>query len=126
MSLRTPLYAVKGLGSAKEGAHHWWVQRLTSIALVPLMLWFVISLALLGNLNYESAVAWVQSPFVAVGLSLLVVVMFYHVQLGVQLIIEDYVHGKAALLTLLVVTKFGCWAFGLAGIFAVAKIAISG
>ena len=123
MSLRTPLSAAKGLGSAKEGAHHWWVQRLTSIALVPLMLWFVISLALLGNLSYESAVAWVQFPFVAVGLSLLVVVMFYHVQLGVQVIIEDYVHGWLKI-TSIILLNFACIAFVFIGLFSIIKVAL--
>ena len=123
MSLRTPLSAAKGLGSAKEGAHHWWVQRLTSIALVPLMLWLVISLALLGNLTYESAVAWVQSPFVAVGLSLLVVVMFYHVQLGVQVIIEDYVHGWLKI-TSIILFNFACIAFVFIGLLSIIKVAL--
>ena len=123
MSLRTPLSAAKGLGSAKEGAHHWWVQRLTSIALVPLMLWLIISLALLGNLSYESAVAWVQSPFVAVGLSLLVVVMFYHVQLGVQVIIEDYVHGWLKI-TSIILLNFACIALVFIGLFSIIKVAL--
>ena len=123
MSLRTPLSAAKGLGSAKEGAHHWWVQRLTSIALVPLMLWFTISLALLGNLSYESAVAWIHSPFVAIGLSLLVVVMFYHVQLGIQVIIEDYVHGWLKIASLILL-NFACITLVFIGLFSIIKVAL--
>jgi succinate dehydrogenase / fumarate reductase membrane anchor subunit len=123
MSLRTPLSSAKGLGSAKEGAHHWWAQRLTSIALVPLMLWLAISLALLGNLSYEAAVAWVQSPFVAIALSLLVVVMFYHVQLGVQVIIEDYVHGWLKIASIILL-NFACIAFVFIGLFSIFKVAV--
>ncbi|MEM7304466.1 MAG: succinate dehydrogenase, hydrophobic membrane anchor protein [Pseudomonadota bacterium] len=123
MSLRTPLSTAKGLGSAKEGAHHWWMQRLTSIALVPLMLWLVISLALLGNMSYESAVAWVKSPFVAVGLSLVIVVMFYHVQLGVQVIVEDYVHGWLKIASIIML-NFACIAMAFIGLFSIIKVAL--
>ena len=123
MSLRTPLSTAKGLGSAKEGAHHWWMQRLTSIALVPLMLWFAISLASMGNLSHASAVAWVQSPFVAVGLSLLVVVMFYHVQLGIQVIIEDYVHGWLKIASIILL-NFSCISLVFIGLYSIIKVAL--
>ena len=123
MSLRTPLSSAKGLGSAKEGAHHWWMQRLTSIALVPLMLWLAISLAFLGDLSYQAAVAWMQAPFVAVGLSLSIVVMFYHLQLGLQVIIEDYVHGWLKI-TSLILLNFICILFVFIGLFSIIKVAL--
>lgn len=123
MSLRTPLSQAKGLGSAKEGAHHWWAQRLTSVALVPLMLWLVVTLASWGEFTYGDAIAWMQSPLVAVGLALLVVVMFYHLQLGVQVIIEDYVHGWLKIVSL-VLLNFACISLAFIGLFSIIKVSL--
>ena len=123
MSLRTPLSHAKGLGSAKEGAGHWWAQRLTSIALVPLTLWLVVAIASFGELSYGSAIEWMQSPLVAVALALLVVVMFYHVQLGLQVIIEDYVHGWLKIISLVLV-NFACIAFVFMGLFSIIKVSL--
>ncbi len=123
MSLRTPLSNAKGLGSAKEGAHHWWAQRLTSIALVPLTIWLAFSIASFNDYTYETVVAWMQSPLVAVSLALLVVTMFYHVQLGIQVIIEDYVGGwlkVASLITL----NFACIALSFLGLFSIIKVSL--
>lgn len=123
MSLRTPLSHAKGLGSAKEGAHHWWAQRLTSIALVPLTIWLAYSIASFGEYNYSDVVIWMQSPIVAVALALLVVTMFYHVQLGIQVIIEDYVGGwlKVASLILL---NFACISLVFIGLFSIIKVSL--
>ena len=123
VSLRTPLSNAKGLGSAKEGAGHWWVQRLTSVALVPLMLWLVLTLATFDELSYETAIEWMQSPLVAVGLALLVVVMFYHVQLGIQVIVEDYVHGWLKIVTL-VLLNFSCISLVFIGLFSIIKVSL--
>src|SRR5271166_6333919 len=91
-SLRSPLGRVVGLGSAKEGVEHWWMQRLTAVALIPLALWFVISLiAHLGG-DLGSAVAWIGAPVPAILMILLLGATFYHAALGVQVVIEDYVH----------------------------------
>jgi len=123
MSLRTPLSNAKGLGSAKEGAHHWWAQRLTSIALVPLTIWLAYSIASFGDYSYSHIVIWMQSPVVAVSLALLVVTMFYHVQLGIQVIIEDYVGGwlKVASLILL---NFACISLVFIGLFSIIKVSL--
>ena len=123
MSLRTPLSHAKGLGSAKEGAHHWWAQRLTSIALVPLTIWLAYSIASFGEYSYSNVVIWMQSPIVAVALALLVVTMFYHVQLGIQVIIEDYVGGwlKVASLILL---NFACISLVFIGLFSIIKVSL--
>lgn len=123
MSLRTPLSNAKGLGSAKEGAHHWWAQRLTSIALVPLTIWFAYSIASFGEYSYDAVVIWMQSPLVAVALALLVVTMFYHAQLGIQVIIEDYVGGwrKVASLILL---NFVCISLVFMGLFSIIKVSL--
>lgn len=123
MSLRTPLSQAKGLGSAKEGAHHWWIQRITSVALVPLTLWLVFTIVTFDDLSYGVAIEWMQSPLVAVGLALLVVVMFYHVQLGVQVILEDYVHGWLKIVSL-VLLNFTCVALAFIGLFSIIKVSL--
>lgn len=124
MSLRTPLSNVKGLGSAKEGAHHWWMQRLTSIALLPLTLWLAFSIASFGSMSYLSVVAWMQSPLVAVAAALLVVVLLYHLQLGAQVIIEDYVGGWLRI-TSLIMLNFACIALAFLGLFSIIKVSLA-
>ncbi|OUV63209.1 MAG: succinate dehydrogenase, hydrophobic membrane anchor protein [Gammaproteobacteria bacterium TMED119] len=124
MSLRTPLSNVKGLGSAKEGAHHWWMQRLTSIALLPLTLWLAFSVASFGSMSYLSVVAWMQSPLVAVAAALLVVVLLYHLQLGAQVIIEDYVGGWLRI-TSLIMLNFACIALAFLGLFSIIKVSLA-
>jgi len=126
MSMRTPLGRVRGLGSAKEGVGHWWTQRLTAVALVPLLVWFVASLVQLAGADYAHVVAWIAQPVVAILLSLLFIAGFYHLALGLQVVIEDYVHGEPARIVSLVVVKFGCWALAAAAIFSVLKIAFRG
>lgn len=123
MSLRTPLSAARGLGSAKEGAHHWWAQRLTSVALVPLTVWLAFSIASFGNYNYAAVIAWMQSPVVAVALALLVVSLFYHAQLGLQVILEDYVRGGLKVASLIMV-NFACIALVFIGLFSIIKVSL--
>jgi len=123
MSLRTPLANVKGLGSAKEGAHHWWMQNLTSIALIPLTLWLAYSIASFGGMSYEEITAWMQSPLVSVSLALLVVVMIYHAQLGIQVIIEDYVGGWLRIVSLIML-NFTCIALVFLALFSIIKVSL--
>lgn len=123
MSLRHPLAKARGLGSAKQGLHHWWVQRLTAIALVPLILWLMVSLVTLSNAGYADALAWVESPAVAVLLVLLIGALFYHAQLGLQVVLEDYVHCAWVQLASQIAVRFVCVIAGAAGIFAVLKVA---
>ena len=122
-NLRTRLGRVRGLGSAKEGAAHWWAQRLTAIALVPLTFWFVASLAGLWGANHGAVVAWLRGPIAPVMLIALLVAGFHHLQLGVQVVIEDYVHGEAAKWTLIVLVKLGSALAALVGIVAVLRVA---
>ena len=121
MSLRTPLSEAKGLGSAKEGVGHWWMQRITAVALVPLAIWFAFAVAMLGNASYETVLAWLQSPIVVVLLILFIIATFYHTQLGIQVIIEDYVGGWLKVFTLVLV-NFLCIILAVAGIIALLKI----
>ncbi|WP_420563361.1 succinate dehydrogenase, hydrophobic membrane anchor protein [Thalassobaculum sp.] len=125
-SMRSTLGRVRHLGSAKEGVHHWWMQRLTALALVPLTLWFVVSLAGMAGMDHGAALAWIGSPSVAITLVLLIGATFYHAQLGLQVVIEDYIHNEGLKLAVLVLVKFATIVLGVAAIFAVLKIAFGG
>jgi succinate dehydrogenase / fumarate reductase membrane anchor subunit len=124
--MRSPLGRVVGLGSAKEGVEHWWQQRLTAIALVPLALWFVAGL--LGHVggSYDQSVAWLGAPIPAILLVLLIGATFYHAALGMQVVIEDYVHHEGCKLGLLVALRLVSFLLAVAGIFAVLRIAFRG
>ena len=121
--MRTTQSRVRGLGSAKEGVAHWWAQRLTAVALIPLVIWYVISLVSLVGADRDRVVEWMASPFVAIASVLLIGATLYHGQLGIQVVIEDYVHGPRKKLVLLVLSKFAAVALGTCAAFAVLKIA---
>jgi succinate dehydrogenase / fumarate reductase membrane anchor subunit len=121
--LRSPLGRALGLGSAKEGAQHWWMQRVTAVALVPLALWFVAALVAHLGVERAAAVAWLRSPLTAVAMILLVVATFTHMALGLQVVIEDYVHHEATKIASLVLVRLACWALGAAALFAVLRVA---
>lgn len=125
-NFRTPLSQVRGLGSAKEGSHHWWMQRLTAVALVPLCLWFVVSLISLSQADYVSVVAWFGSPLVTVLLLCLVWALFHHAQLGVQVVLEDYVEAEWLKVASIVGVKFAAVVLGLASSIAVLKVSLGG
>lgn len=126
MSLRSPLGRVLGHGSAKEGVHHWWVQRLTAIALVPLSVWFVISLMALPSFDHATVMAWMSEGWTALLLVLLVLVAAWHSQLGVRVVVEDYVHGHGLKTLTLVVVTFAHILAAAAATFAVLKVAFGG
>ena len=126
MSLRSPLGRVLGLGAAKDGVRHWWVQRLTSVALVPLSIWFVVSLLALPSLGYSTVLAWMSQSWTALLLILFVLVAAWHSQLGVRVVVEDYVHGAGARTLTLVLVSFAHVAAAVAGVFAVLKVAFRG
>jgi succinate dehydrogenase membrane anchor subunit len=121
--LRTPLGRALGLGSAKQGVEHWWVQRVTAVALVPLTLWFVAALVAHLGADHASAVVWLGSPLTAIAMILLVVATFVHMALGLQVVIEDYVHHEATKIVSLVLVRLACWALGAAALFAVLRVA---
>ena len=124
--LRTPLARARGLGSAREGVHHWWAQRLTAIALIPLVVWFAISLVMLSGADYDVARAWIGSPLVMVLLILTIVIGLHHGQLGLQVVIEDYIHGDGWKLALIVAVRFVAVVFGLAAVVAILRIGFGG
>lgn len=126
MSFKTDKGRVLGLGSANEGAHHWFGERLKAVALIPLTIAFICIIAPLIGEDHATVVAALQSPLKALALILFFAVTFKHLEEGLQVVIEDYVHGKGKVLTLVVLNKLFCWAFGLAAIFAIAKIAFAG
>ena len=122
--LRTPLARARGLGSARVGVHHWWAQRLTAIALIPLVVWFAISLVMMSGADYGAVRAWIGSPVVMVLLILTIAIGLHHGQLGLQVVIEDYVHGDGFKLALIVAVRFIAVLFGLAAIVAVLRIGL--
>ncbi len=124
MNFRTPLARARGLGSAKSGTHHWWMQRLTAAVLVPLSLWFVASLLTVVTADHATAVAWLRVPLVAILASALIVAVFYHAQLGIQVVLEDYVHSESWRLTAIVVTIFLFLLLAATSLFAVLSIAL--
>lgn len=126
MSLRSPLRRVLGAGSAKQGVHHWWVQRLTSVALVPLTVWFVVSLLTLPSLDHATVAAWERQGTTALLLVLLVLVGTWHSQLGVRVVVEDYVPSPGARTVTLALIAFAHALLAAAGTFAVLKVALGG
>ena len=125
-NLRTPLSKVKGLGSAKTGTDHFLFQRITALALIPLVIWFCMSLAFLPDANYATVVAWLSSPFNAVLMIVMLIAGFYHAVLGMQVIFEDYISAHNTRIIVIIVTNLLLFFFGALGIFSVLKISISG
>lgn len=126
MTFRAPIKVAKGLGSAHHGVAHWWAQRLTALALVPLMIWFTIGLAANAGADHAAAVAWIGSPVNAVLLVFTLIAGLYHGALGLQVVIEDYVGSEAGKLVLILLEKFAAIVLGAAAVFSVLKIAFGG
>ncbi len=121
--LRSPLSRVKGLGSAREGTSHFWHQRLTALLLIPLVLWLGFSIASL-SLDHATLVDWVQKPLVTVALVLLIMALFYHAQLGLQTVIEDYISSHSSRTLVLPLSNLFCLLFGIVGVVSVLKISL--
>ena len=126
MQLRSHLGRVRGLGSSNDGVHHWWMQRLTGITLVPLCLWFVFSVVGLVDADLLTVTDWVGRHYNPVLLILFVICMFYHGQLGLQVVIEDYIHSESTKVTLLVLVKLGALLLGACSAFAVIRLTFGG
>ena len=125
-SLRSPIARARGLGSAKEGVSHWWVQRLTALALIPLGIWFVASVVCLAGADHAAISQWLSTPFTLGALSLTLIAAFYHAVLGLQVVIEDYIHTKAVKVTLIILIQFAAFAFTASGIIALLMTAFAG
>ena len=125
MSIRTPLARVRGLGAAKDGTHHWWLQRVTAVILIPLILWFMISLLSISRADYATFQLWLSNPIRAGLLVTLLVAMFYHASLGMQVIYEDYVRPEGAKIAALLVTQFILFLLGAISVIAVLKVALA-
>lgn len=114
-----------GHSGAGDATKHWWTLRLTAVALIPLAVWFVVSLVALAGADYPTMIAWISNPFVTVLLLTMIVALFYHLRLGLQDMVEDYVHARRAKIVLSAVLTYGCFLLATAAIAAVLKIAIA-
>jgi succinate dehydrogenase / fumarate reductase membrane anchor subunit len=123
MSLQTPLGRVRGLGSAGNGVHHWWVQRLTSLALLPLAVWLLVSLLTLPSLDFVTLVSWIGGTWTASLLTLFVLAVSWHSSLGIQVIVEDYVPDHGLKTLSLVLSGFVHAVLAVLGVFSILRIA---
>ena len=126
MSMRTPLGRVRGLGTARDGAQHFWWQRLTALANIPLVIALVVVVIKLVGADYEAAQSFVAQPLVAIALLLLMLSVTYHMRLGMAVIIEDYVHGELARVLALASNTLVSIAIAVACVFAILKISFGG
>jgi succinate dehydrogenase / fumarate reductase membrane anchor subunit len=123
--MRSPLARAIGLGSAKEGVGLWWAERVSAVALVPLTLWFAAGIIAHTSSDYITSTAWLRTPFAVALMILLLLALFYHTALGLQVVIEDYVHSGVKFVAVIAV-RLGCFALATLGIVAVLSVAFSG
>ena len=126
MAQGSPIGRVRGLGSAKSGAHHWWLERLTSVSTLVLFIWLLVSLLRLPSVDHGTVTQWLASPLAAVPMLLLIVSTFWHLKLGLQVVIEDYVHEEGMKLFSITVLNFFAIGAGALAFFSVLKIAFGG
>jgi succinate dehydrogenase / fumarate reductase membrane anchor subunit len=122
-SFRSPLGRAIGLGSAKSGLRHWLAERVTAVALVPLTLWFVASIIAHAGSDYTAFITWLRTPFAAGGMILLLIALFHHTALGLQVVIEDYVHSGARFAAVIAI-QLCCYGLAVVGIITTLRIAL--
>ena len=122
-NMRSPLASAIGLGSAKEGVGPWWAERVSAVALVPLTLWFAASIIAHTGSDYATFIVWLRTRLVAIPMILLLTALFYHTALGLQVVIEDYVH-SATKFSAVIAVRLGCCALATAGVVAILRIAL--
>ena len=120
---RSPLGRALGLGSARDGVEHWWLERVSAVALVPLTVWFTAAIISHTGDNYAELAVWLGTPFTTTAMTLLLIALFYHTALGLQVVIEDYIHSRIKI-PLLVGMRLGCFALAVVGILAILKFAL--
>ena len=123
MSVQTPLARVEGMGSAHSGTGHFWRQRVSAVALIPLSIWFIFDALSLIGADRGEAVAFLARPANAIAMVLFTIAALHHMVLGVQMVIEDYVHSEGPKIVLLVLNQFFAWLVGAASLFALVRIA---
>jgi succinate dehydrogenase / fumarate reductase membrane anchor subunit len=121
--MRSSLRRARWLGSAKEGVDHWWIQRVTAVALVPLTLWLAASLIALTGSDYNTFVAWLRAPYATILMILLLIALLHHMALGLQVVVEDYIHADGVKLPAVVTIRVVCFALMIVGIIATLRIA---
>lgn len=124
--MRSPVNRAVGLGSAKAGVGHWWAQRVATVALVPLVVWFVASLIALAGSDHATIMAWLGRPIVAIPMVVLLIMLFWHMALGLRVVIEDYVHTYLAKIVAMAAVELGCFLLAVAGIYATLSVAFRG
>lgn len=123
--MRSSFGRALGLGAAHKGVAHWWAQRVTAVALIPLTLWLTASVIALSNDDHQAFIGWMKTPLVTTVMPLLLIALFYHMALGLQVVIEDYIRREWLKMSLLAVTHVGCFALACTGIVATLRIAFS-
>ena len=121
--MQSPLRRAQGLGSARAGVEHWWTQRVTAVALVPLTLWFVAFLIAFRGSDYNIVIAWLRAPVITILMVLLLIMLCHHMALGLQVVIEDYVHSDRVKIPVVVAIRYACLGLAVAGIIATLHIA---
>ena len=124
MSIRTPRARVRGLGSARQGVEHFWMQRITAVALIPLYLWFLLDALSNVGADYTGRRSWLAQPTTAILMIFFVSAGLYHMRLGIQVVIEDYIHTEATKIALLALNALLTFGLGIATLFAILKIAL--
>lgn len=126
MTMRSSLSRARGLGSAKTGSQHWWAERMTSLALFPMTIWIIYSIVAGVGADYIAFKDWVSQPGTLTILVIYFGTLFWHVALGLTVVVEDYVHDKTMEVALIIAVKFGCVFFGVFSIVSILKVGIGG